>query len=218
MPSFDRDRFRVVKPDSSRTLPIPAEPRWVYAHHPMRWEVHDIDGVARWVPLLQAVPILPGANGVRSNGDDRDMLFALQRNGWTIIENGGPAGVYADECIARGGTVWLNRWSTPHEYAPGRVKIRRTDEQREAFIRWCANLVDVGALPEPDPVLLEEVCERYEDIHIRRLLSRELEPTIARKLEKERAELERMRGASLRAPEPAEKPKRRRAAAAQGDE
>jgi hypothetical protein len=217
MPSFDRDRFRVVKPDSSRALPISAGHRWIFAHHPLSWEVADIDGTARWVPKLRRIPVVPGANGVRKGGDDREMLYALQRNGWTVIENGGAAGVYADECIARNGTVWLDRWCTPHEFAPGRVKIRRTDEQREEYQRWCADLVDAGALPEPDPVLLEEVCERYEDTHIRRHLSREMEPSIARKLERARATLAKMREASLRAPELAEKPKRRRARAAKGE-
>ena len=66
-------------------------------------------------------------------------------------------------------------------------------------------------------MLLEEVCERYEDTHIRRHLSREMEPSIARKLERARATLAKMREASLRAPEPAEKPKRRRARAAKGE-
>lgn len=217
MPSFDRSRYKVVKPDSSRALPIQASHRWVFAHHPLSWEVADIDGRPRWIPRLRRLTIMPGANGVDKRGDDREYLFTLTQNGWTVIENGGPAGVYADEVIARNGTAWLDRWCTPHEYAPGRVKIRRTDEQRAEFQAWCADLVDVGALPEPDPVLLEEVCERFEDMHIRRMLSQETMPAVAIKLERARAKLARMRAASLRAEaeaKPKPKPRRRRSKAA----
>lgn len=209
MPSFDRETAKVNRPSSGRGLPLRASPRWVYAAHPLSWEVQDVDGVDRWVPRLRLLTIRPGVNGVNKNGDTRDYFFALQNEGWTIIDNGGPAGEYQDEVYCKtGGTAWLDRWCTPHEYAPGRVKIRRTEEQRAAFAKWRAGLVDAGALPKPDPILLEEVIERYEDTHIRRNLSRELEPSIGIKIEKARAAVERMRGAKVEAPEP---PKTKRA-------
>jgi hypothetical protein len=216
MPSFEKDRYRVVKPDSSRALPLNRGPRWVFAHHPLSWEVHDVDGGPRWVPKLRRIPVVPGSNGVRKGGDDRELMFSLQQNGWTVIENGGPAGVYADECIARNGTIWLDRWCTPHEYAPGRCKIRRTDDQRQEFVQWCAGLVDAGALPEPDPVLLEEVCERFHDTHIRRHLSRETVPSVAAQLVKARAEHARMLAASLRSAQAEEKPAPKRRSRAKG--
>ena len=200
MAQFETKRFRIQKPDAHKVLPIPAGDRWIFGHHPESWEVEEIDGVDRWVPVLRRFMVTPGCNGVRENGDSSKMEYRFSRDGWTFIENGGKAGEYAYECAARGGSVWLDVWVTPHEFAPGKVKRVMTDDKRAEYIGWRAALVDNGAIDEPDHFLLEHVMELFEDNHITRHIARMGDVAVATKVAIAQKRLDRMKGAVLHAP------------------
>ena len=154
MAQFETKRFRIQKPDAHKVLPIPAGDRWIFGHHPESWGVEEIDGVDRWVPVLRRFMVTPGCNGVRENGDSSKMEYRFSRDGWTFIENGGKAGEYAYECAARGGSVWLDVWVTPHEFAPGKVKrVKLLTPQGAKSVKFTqdASRVVISGLPRACP-------------------------------------------------------------------
>jgi len=210
MPSFSPDRFRVERTESARVLPVPASHRWIYAHHPEGWEVAEVDGADRWVPSLRRFRLVPGVNGTDMHGNSSKLQYRFGQLGWTFIENGGPAGTYSFECAARGGFVWLDKWTTINEYVPGKVKKVMTPEARADFNLWRAGLVDSGALKAPEPFMLEHICETYHDTHIDRLAALAGNVAVDRKVVKAEKMYARMLAASLEAPEPAPKSTRTR--------
>lgn len=153
----------------------PNHPFWLvhWKGRPGSWDVADIDGKPVWLPVLNAYPIVEGANGVRTLGKGEspskrieNALVKLQTEGAILVEPGVPVdgavlppGVdvgpgYLRETDCRGGKFYHHAWDIPRNPLPGRPRVPNVD--RERFDRWRLSLVTSGVIPLPDPQVIED--------------------------------------------------------------
>ena len=205
MATFDR-AAHVLPPTAAATrLPLEGGNVWYYAAHPGAWDVVEIDGATRWVPKMRKLPFKKGANGINNDGAIGAYMQWLTANGWQVVGNNpNPSHWlhYADMLPGRGGNVMIDVWTTIHQPSANKVKLRREPEQVEEFNRWRARLVDEGVVKAPEPITIDDLIDDYEQQRVKRLMGKDQKPIIVERLEQARAELARMRAASLTAVEP----------------
>ena len=206
MATFDKDANALSAAATSPKLPVQGGRMWNLAAHPDNYEVAEVDGALRWVPALRKIPFIKGVGGIRENGDMGPFVTWLNAEGWVIIGNN-PSRKhwlhYADSFPARGGAIKVDIWTTIHQPSPKRVKFRREPEQVAEYDRWRAKLIDEGVVPAPSPIVIDDMIDDYEHQNVRRLMGKDQKPIIVEKLAAARVQLERMKSASLTAPEPA---------------
>lgn len=204
MPRFDKEANRVATTATIEVLPVLGGRLWQYAHAPNAWEVAEVDGVTRWLPVLRKLPFVKGANGVRHNGDTGQFETALTARGWTILRNNpNPKHIlhYADAYPAVGGNVLVDRFTEIYKISPRKCRMRMEPDGRAEYDRWRAALVDQGYIEPPQEIVIEDIVDEYESRTVRRLMGKEQKPIIAEKLEAARAKLAVMRSAVITPPE-----------------
>src|SRR5690606_29896195 len=120
-------------------------PRFVFVHHPMRWQY--IDG--EWLPLLRRKVLDVGVGRVDSRGDDTLMRVSELRAGCVIIEPhqvppGTPDGTYLAAYRCRDGMHYCSAWETPVWSGTVPLGYEVDHEGRRAYLRW---LVAEGIVP-----------------------------------------------------------------------
>lgn len=207
MATFDKSTHRAQRTQAGSFLPVPASNNWLFMWRATDYEVATVNGVDRWVPRLSRQPLVKGVNGIRENGDASLFYAFLQSNGWNILENAARDDDpmhYADRYNARPDntgrtTVMIDRWTDIHRVG-NEVRIRRSDEQAQAFDEWRAWLIDSGRIPPVDPIIVEDICEKFYEHAVRRLMRKQQTPEVAERLEQNKAFHARMKKAHITPP------------------
>ena len=143
-------------------------PMFLLVHHFGRagsWEVDEIDGAPVWLPVLAQIPLVPGANGVRTveRGEDPSasvdlLLAALRKSGAIVI----PAD--RDVCgvrhtvgtrVKRGTRYHLWCETATANPMQGRKDVISCDTA--AYNRWRRDLYLDGHIPAPPAGVLDMV-------------------------------------------------------------
>lgn len=140
-------------------------PPFLLVHHTGRagsWEVADVDGEAVWLPVLMQIPLVPGANGVRTveRGEKPEEAYAglvakLRRDGAVVIPaNEDVCGVRymrAQE-VQRGIRFTMFCETVSKNPMPDKKDLVTFDHG--AYNKWRAELVTSGAIPAPPDAVL----------------------------------------------------------------
>lgn len=156
--------------DTSDLLNIPPNQcgkKFIYAHSPSSWIFMDDVG---FVPSLDMIPGVPGANGVLTNGDMSGAVAQTAQNGSTVIQpHDARLGDYAGYCVwfpTLGGTKhYVNKWQRP-AILPDRTVVWNTAEASKIHREFLTHLRDsgiCGAMHEA--VYLREIEKQNERIN-----------------------------------------------------
>lgn len=195
---------------TTQPLRLRPEPYFLLMHSGKSWELQELprklvtgrkpkadesDTVDVWLPRLKRLRVAPGVNGVKQGraGTAPNATVALagfQSRGWTIIPEDWDGG-YVDRYETQRGPVHMLRFDYPVQVGDRTVIRTKVDELNA----WRLKLIADGVISPPAPEILEEIIDLQanrarrdeRDVHV---------PTVAAKVERERAKLERMKAAA----------------------
>ena len=155
---------------AEKRLPCSPSPVFHLMWNPERWYFDP--ETSEWLPGLGYMRGDPGCGGVDKGGDDVFARVEVQRRGWNVLpwdvladmRGGWP---YIKQYDCRGGVYHCEFWETPR-FVGNRMMESATDaEGRREFLR---ELMRVGIIPPPDPVLLSSKVEA-ERAQLQRILN-----------------------------------------------
>ena len=145
----------------SEVLPIRANHKWVFLHHPTYWEIVEFKEelpkkVSKFIflPLLKTQLEIPGVNCIRVNGNQTDTAFArskLESSGWQIIDP--KSHDYLRVYPARNGRYFTSKFQQL-ENLGGEI-LKSFDH--ESFNFWRRELMAKGVINLPHPQILKRM-------------------------------------------------------------
>ncbi|MBT7101757.1 hypothetical protein HN937_30550 [Candidatus Poribacteria bacterium] len=140
-----------------RLLNLPPRPVFWYKWHPARWSVF----AGEWLPQLGRLYADPGVANVSDGGGMKTAWSEANARGWhkiphaavRLVDEGRDTYVKAFD-VRQGtgiGKHHMSIFETPKQI--GSRVIIKTDEER--YRSWLRALVDTGAIPAPDPDILD---------------------------------------------------------------
>ena len=178
------------------------------------WECVDLDGRPTWLPVLAQIPLMPGANGVRTveKGEAPSAAWdgltsSLNRDGAVIIPaNAEVCGVrYMVPQSVLGGTRY-RMWCEVIEPnpMPGRKELVTFDHA--VYNVWRAKLVTDGKIPAPHSAVLRQMIKAADNNVSRWKGHRTANPDVrAENLALSEAAAKRLADATLPGAKPAKK-------------
>jgi len=165
-------------------LPIAPNKPFTYFHADQGW-MWDPKG-KRWVPYLNKVIGVRGANGVGSNGSTAPAVAVAMQRGHRIIQPQdkmlGPYKnyLYSFPCISRGGLKGKH-WVTAYETPTVRGRAVRWKTDTKGYYEFLAYLVTKGIVSPMGEDILEEKLELAQD-RIERLAKHGANPVYQKKI------------------------------------
>ena len=214
MSGFQFESRRPERPRSTAPLVnAPSQVAFYFIAHPNRWDLFD----GELLPVLGKLRLQPGIEGVRQNGDHMIAKAAKERRGWEVI----PWNVVT--CTARGqqypeylhyfdgskGRIYIEIWCTPIQVRGGTPSWKTDIEGYKQFLR---DLVAAGAVPDPDPALLDNLEARLQSSIDRMVPRADRSPAIQRQVDRCQKQLEIIsamkNGEAVEIPAPTPAPKK----------
>ena len=146
------------------TLPVRANSRFFYKHHPKNWEIHYFEMEQKtgkktevvkkpvWLPELSTHHETPGVNGTRGYTNNPDSGLArtrMQDNGWTIISPN--VHDYLRKYPARNGSYWADRFTRLENIGGDLI----TSFNHEDYANFRLSLMRDGVLQLPHKTFLQ---------------------------------------------------------------